>query len=173
MFTNSVPTPSITVPHTRPSSYTNTETTFYTQRTSVPLFIYSACKIFLIPSLCFYHIPSFVNLFSKVSLSDFCFPSFSLTFTTSSKNVLLSLLLQVEPCTPASWQEGEKGGKNGMDEENSSGSHCCLHGEAADLAVCPLPPPPHRHTHTPNFYPLQPGFDMLKFRKHGRENGVI
>lgn len=34
---------------------------------------------------------------------------------------------------------GGETGKNNMEEENSSSSHCCLHGEAADLAVCPLP----------------------------------
>lgn len=57
-----------------------------------------------------------------------------------------------------------------MDEENSSGSRCCLHGEAADLAVCPpLPPPPPTHTHTPNLFPRLLGFDMLNYRRGGRE----
>lgn len=56
---------------------------------------------------------------------------------------------------------GNRGG--GMEEENSSGSHCCLHGEAADLAVPPLP-------YAQNPFPPQLVFDMLKYRERDREN---
>lgn len=57
------------------------------------------------------------------------------------------------------------GKKNGTEEENSSGSHCCLHGEAADLAVAP--------STLQNPFSLQLGFDMLKYRERHRENGVF
>lgn len=110
----------------------------------------------------------FVRL-SRKPLSDLSLkpslPSLSVIFTTSIQTYffLAAANVALYSCKLAKGEKG--GGGDAMEEENSSGSHCCLHGEAADLADC--------SPHAPNPFPPQLGFDMLKYRERDRENGVI
>lgn len=103
----------------------------------------------------FNHIPPFINP-DLVPLSDLSFPSFSTRFLPPPAKKLVVPCKCVAVPLKVGRRRRRSVGVNGTEEENSSSSHCSLHGEAADLAVCPLPPPSLTHVHSSYLSPPPP-----------------
>lgn len=134
MFTNPVPTPSITPPHA------------HTQKLSIVTgyLFFSPSHIFCLqnpphlPFLSFsFHIPSFTCICEP--MPDLLPQCHCLIYLVNPlyRPVCRSSLVSAPSQLWAPYSCRLARGGN-MDEENSSSSLCCLHGEAADLAV---PPP--------------------------------
>lgn len=121
----------------------------------------------------FNHIPPFINP-DLVPLSDLSFPSFSTRFLPPpAKKLVVPCKCVAVPLKVGRRRRRRRRsvGVNGTEEENSSSSHCSLHGEAADLAVCPLPPPSLTHVHSSYLSPpptaptAKLGFDVSRSEK--------
>lgn len=152
MFTSPVPTPSITPPHahTQKLSIVTVYLFFYSSR----IFCLQNPSHLLFLSL-FFHIPSFMcvckpmlDLFSQCHCPVCLVNPLYHPFCWSS---LVSVLLQLEHCTPAVWQEEETWMKK----------------TAAALCAVSM----EKLLTWQSLLPSQLGFDMLKYRE--RENGVI